>query len=462
MVEMKSKKIKGKYPLRSKLLWTTGIGIIYFALLRIPIMGAELMIEPPVAIPHKYRPPDLIGTDSFFIFRVLTASKGGSLAEFGIIPIILAILIIQLLIGFKLIRINFSNPEEKALYNTAVKVIAAIITLVLSLTLSFCTSPEVLTAPQRLIIAGQLFFTGIIIILLDELLRRGYGIGNGITLFILVSVSFNIFDGMFNLSLVIYGGFLWFRGCIIAFFQGIARGDLITPFWRPGTISDMFAFFMMLIVFSLAVYFVSVKIEIPAQHRKESIPSRYPIRYLYSFYVPVILTTVFLSLFYFISNLVHFNHPENKFFTWEEIPYTGQLTPTGFFSIFSPPYGPEQLIAHPLQSLGYMLLITLFCGIFSRIWIKTAGMESISVAKSFLDEDMLIPGFREDPKIIARYLNQYIPSLAWLGGFLIGFIAALFDVLSPLGTGTGILVVVCIFREYYELIVKERKKIFSE
>jgi len=73
---------------------------------------------------------------------------------------------------------------------------------------------------------------------------------------------------------------------------------------------------------------------------------------------------------------------------------------------------------------------------------------------------MLIPGFREDPKIIARYLNQYIPTLALLGGFFMGFIAALFDFLSPLGTGTGVLVTACIFREYYELIVKERKKSF--
>jgi protein transport protein SEC61 subunit alpha len=218
----------------------------------------------------------------------------------------------------------------------------------------------------------------------------------------------------------------------------------------------------MLIVFSLVVYFMSVKIEIPAQHRKEGIPTRYPIRYLYSFYVPVILTTVFLSLFYFISNLVHFNNPESRFFTWEEIQYTEQLTPTGFFSIFSPPYGPEQLIAHPLQSLGYILLMTLFCGIFSRIWIKTAGMDSISIARNFLEEDMLIPGFREDPKIVARYLNQYIPTLAWIGGFFMGFIAALFDLLSPLGTGTGILVAVCILREYYELIVKEKKSFLSK
>ena len=441
MKERKSKKIEGIYPLGNKLLWTAGIVVIYLALLNIPIVG----------VPREG------GTDPFFIYRVITASQRGKLAEFGIIPIVLSITIMQLLIGLEVIKVNVDKREERALFNVALKILVILITLALAFILPFCGAYGDLTTLQNFIIAMQLFVTGFIIILMDELLHRGYGIGNGVTLFIVISVCNNIFDGMFNFGKIICGSWICYKGCILAFIQSIRRGDLGESFCRIGRMPDMFAFFMMLIVFALAIYVISIKVEIPAQHRKESIPSRYPIRKLYTLYAPVILTSILFSVIYFLSNIIFTNYSHNIIFTWENIPYTEQLAPTGFFGIFSSPYGPEQVIAYPLRFLGYMLMMILFCGIFSRIWIKTAGMDSISIARNFLEEDMLIPGFREDPKIVARYLNQYIPTLAWLGGSFMGFIAALFDFLGPLGTGTGILVVVCIFREYYELIVKERK-----
>ena len=436
------KESKRNLSFRSKLAWTIGMVIIYMAFLKIPIIG----------IPMEG------GTDPFFIFRTITASNRGHLAEFGIIPIVSAVLIMQLLIGSKLIKVNFSDSEDRRLYKVAIKIIAIIITLALALIFPFCDVYGDLKISQNILIAVQLFLVGFTILLMDELLQRGYGLGRGVTLFIITSVSFDIFDGMFNLTQdVTEGGLVWFRGCILAFFQGIARGDLKTPFCRIGKTPDMFAFFMIFIVFTIAIYIITIKVEIPAQHRIESIPSRYPIRNFYTFYVPVILTSTFFSIIYFFSNIIFSNYPQNKVCSWDLIPYTEYLKPTGFFSIFSPPYGPEQVIAYPFQSLGYMLMMILFCGIFSRIWIKTAGMDSISIARNFLEEDMLIPGFREDSKTIAKYLNQYIPTLAWLGGFFMGFIAALFDFLGPLGTGTGILVTVCVFREYYELIIKERK-----
>jgi len=47
-------------------------------------------------------------------------------------------------------------------------------------------------------------------------------------------------------------------------------------------------------------------------------------------------------------------------------------------------------------------------------------------------------------------LNRYIPSLAVLGGLLIGDLAAFADFTGAIGTGTGILLTVMIIYNYYE------------
>jgi len=83
-------------------------------------------------------------------------------------------------------------------------------------------------------------------------------------------------------------------------------------------------------------------------------------------------------------------------------------------------------------------------------------MSSRNVAKQLLDADMQIPGFRRNPRIVEKYLDRYIPTAAWLGGFFIGVLAAFADFLGALGTGTGILLTVGILKQYYEIFASEQ------
>ncbi|NPD88527.1 MAG: hypothetical protein HGN29_07375 [Asgard group archaeon] len=407
--------------MRSKLAWTFGILCIYFALLSIPLFGF------PGSIYYL--------DDPLSLFRVISASRLGSLAEFGILPIVLSIVIFQILIGLRLIKVDFTKKEDRKLYAIGTKVLAIVLTIAFALVFSFSgIYGEGISIISKLIILVQLLAAGFVIILMDELLQRGYGLGSGTSLFILASVCYNIFKGMLSLHQETLSGFMWYEGSILAFFQGIGRGDLLTPFYNPYKTYDFVDFLLLFVVFAIVIYFISIKIEIPAQSKKDDIPTRYPIRSLYTFYVPVILSSILFATLGFISTLI------------------SGSSPRGFFGIFFPPYGPEKIVQKPSLVVGYIIMMILFCGIFSRIWYITAGMDSLSVAKQFLNKDMLIPGFREDPKIVQKYLNQYIPTAAWLGGFFIGFLASIADFLGPLGTGTGVLVAICIIREYYDII----------
>ena len=48
------------------------------------------------------------------------------------------------------------------------------------------------TSAEHHLMAAQLFFAGIIVICLDELLQNGYGLGSGISLFIATNICENI------------------------------------------------------------------------------------------------------------------------------------------------------------------------------------------------------------------------------------------------------------------------------
>lgn len=446
------KKPAKKPSFKRKLAWTFGILALYLAMLNIPIVGV----------------PKEQGTDPFFAMRAILASQRGSLAELGIGPIVTASLIMQLLVGSQIIKVDFTNPEERALYTGTQKILAILMTIFEAVAYILGGAyGEDLSFNSQILILMQLLVAGFVILLMDETIQKGYGLGSGISLFIAASVSFNIFDGMFSLAPEQYADADWFRGCILSFFQGIARGNVGAPFSRPGRTPDMLGLLATIIVFAMVIYVDSMKIEIPVQHSQFKMPARYPIKFLYTSNIPVILVSALFANVYFVSNLMWNKWQDeatgikyflvNFFGRWEEIEGTDQLAPvSGLTSFTTAPYGPEQVVQHPVNSIIYLLLMIALCGIFSRIWIDTAGMSSRNVAKQLLDANMQIPGFRRNPKIVERYLERYIPTAAWLGGFFIGILAAVADFLGALGTGTGILLTTGIFRQYYEIFASEQ------
>ena len=93
---------------REKLFWTALVLIIYLIMSNIPLYGI----------------PKGQGYDYLYWMRVILASKRGTLTELGIGPIVTAGLIMQLLAGSKIIDIDFSDPEDRALFTGAQKVLA--------------------------------------------------------------------------------------------------------------------------------------------------------------------------------------------------------------------------------------------------------------------------------------------------------------------------------------------------
>ena len=86
-----------KVSFKEKAFWTILALILYLIMSQIPLYG----------IPRGQE-----GYDFLFYLRAILASNRGTLMELGIGPIVTAGLIMQLLVGSQIIKVDFTDPEE--------------------------------------------------------------------------------------------------------------------------------------------------------------------------------------------------------------------------------------------------------------------------------------------------------------------------------------------------------------
>ncbi len=431
---------------KEKSVWTIVCLVVYFIMISVPLYGIETAAGQ---------------ADPFFAMRAILASQRGTLGELGIGPIVTAGLIMQLLVGSQIIKVDFNNPEERALYTGAQKVLSVLMILFEAGAYIFGGAyGEDISLLTGSLIFLQLLAAGLVVMLMDELIQKGYGLGSGISLFSAAGVSFNILNGLFAFTEGIGANPAGkYYGAVIAFFYGLTNGEkFINVVYRPIN-PDIIAFLATIIVFGLVIYVESMRIEIPISHAKYKIPARYPIKFLYTSNIPVILASALFANVYFISQILYKRMQGNPIVDllgrWD---FTGeQPMPAGGLVYYTTaPRGISQVIDDPMRALIYIVILVGACMIFSAIWLETAGMGPRDVAKQLLDADMQIPGFRRNPKVLEKYLERYIPIAALLGGFFVGLLAGFADFLGALGTGTGILLTTGIIKQYSEIIAKER------
>ena len=445
---------------KKKLFYTSLILALYLIMLAVPLWGITTE-----------------GQDPFFALRAILASQRGSLAELGIGPIVTAGMILQLLVGSRIISVNFQDSEEKMLYTGAQKVIAILMTVFESI--AYIAGGAYGEAVQndvnlQFLIIIQLVMAGIAIMLMDEFIQKGYGLGSGISLFIAASVSFQVVKGFFDFTSVLSqvcgdnnnpdcqypSGAIWF------FFNSIFRNNIWEGLWHPNIVNspDIFNVLATIVVFGVVIYFESMKIEIPVQHQEHRMPARYPIKFLYVSNIPVILVSALFANIYLLSNLLTSSFANDTGlmgvitrFVGEWEVRDGQNVPIGGIASFTTaPNGINGVANNPWGAIGYLILLTIFSTLFAMVWVETAGMSSKDVARQLIGANMQIPGFRRNQRTITKYLDNYIPYAAFLGGVFIGLLAGLADFVGAIGTGTGILLTTGIIRQYYEILGKER------
>ena len=460
---------------REKFVWTALILIIFLIMSHMPLYGVDKGV----------------GTDYLWAMRVILASTRGTLMELGIGPIVTAGLVMQLLSGSKIINVDFGDPEDRALFTGGQKVIALFMTGFQAIAYILGQAYGELGPTDAVIVFIQLFMSGIIVILMDELVQKGWGLGSGVSLFIMTNVAGQVMYNMLNFIDVEVAAPIGYnpdptvgtglpKGIIAAlignllrvFGIGTSQGQVVELSWflvRNGYDPSILSLIVTFIIFGAVIWMESVRVEIPLQYAKyRGMKARYPIKLLYTSNIPVILAQALYANILFFGQIIWgaFNSENNNPFlnligTFYREEGSGRMVAdSGLAKYITPPQGVFRLLEEGMEGwvhiIIYASLMILLCWGFSKIWVDISGIAPRDVSRQLLNSGYIIPGFRTSEKVLERLLERYIPIVAGLGGFLIGILAAAADIMGALASGTGILLMVSIIKQYYEQIAKEQ------
>ncbi|MEM3641505.1 MAG: preprotein translocase subunit SecY, partial [Candidatus Bathyarchaeia archaeon] len=371
--------------------------------------------------------------------RIIFASSRGTLMELGIGPIVTAGLILQLLVGSAMIECDMSKPEDRALFTTASKVFAVILTGVQASAYIISGMYGTLPGTTAIIVFLQLLAAGIIVMLLDELVQKGWGFGSGISLFIMAGVAQQIFLECFYVSPPVdeYGS----SGIFVALAQTLMSGKPVTGLLLRGNFPSLIGLVATLVAFLVIIYMEGVRVELPLSYAGyRGFRSRYPIKLLYVSNLPVIFASALFANIYFFSYIL-WSQPWGKDNFWVNLLgwyklEGGQYVPGGGLVYYvTSPGNLSNVMAEPVRAAGYLAILVAFCIIFSLTWLEVGGLGPSTVAKQLIDAGMQIPGYRRSGKAVEQILKRYIPAVTVLGGIIVGLIAGLSDFFGVFGSG---------------------------
>src|SRR3989344_8481243 len=437
-----------KPTLNKRMLWSLLGLIIFFVMGSISVIG----IEPSSAGQLQQ-------------LQVILASQIGTLITIGIGPIVLASIILQLLVGGGLLKIDLTNPKDKARFTSLQKLLAILLAFVEGSVYVFSN----LIAPQPgwlPIVIMQIALGSIILLYLDEVISK-YGIGSGISLFIAGGVAGHVIWRIFNPTALLADG-----SAII----DIANANgLLFLFIKEFGSNTFVAFvnYALPVIFTLVVFFVvvfaeGIHVNIPIAVGRAGQKSRFPVKLLYVSNIPVILAVALFANIQIWAQLVKDRVPIIDVFLAK------------LAAVVIPPYNIvenavtqgispiilEQIVQSitRLQFIGlggdiihailYVIILTALSIVFGKFWVEMAGQGPEAIANQLQKGGMFIPGFRRDPRVVRSILDRYIPPISIMWAAFEGLPAGLADPAGVLGSGTGILPTVGIVYRLYEEFAK--------
>ena len=439
-------KPKKKLSLQTKLTWTCGALVIYLVMGQTPLFGATA--------------PEF---DFLAFARVIFASQQGSLVELGIGPIVTGGLLMQLLRGSDILKFDFKNPAERGVFQTATKLVTYIVIVAESAVYGVAVyGPNISEPTVMYILIAQLMGASVIVMFLDELIQKGWGLGSGISIFIAAGVAQQILWSIFSPLPAGDGGSI---GIFPYIGQMAQYGDVADSLFRSNQLPSIFGLALTAGILLILVYTQGMKVEIPIVSTKyRGFAATYPIKMMYVSNIPVILASALTANAVFLGQMfwAQFNpRNANQFLN-----VLGQFDPTspsspigGLIYYITPPRGLDALALDPTRGVLYVLFMIGIVVVFGKLWVELGGLSSKKAAQNLLDADVQVPGFRRSNIPIESLLNRYIPSVTLLGSMILGLIAGVSDVLGVFGTGIGVLLTVDILINYYNQLVKEQVEV---
>lgn len=433
---------KYKVKTSEKIVWTSIVLFIFLVCSQIPLYGT-------------YKTAN---SDPLHYMRVISASSHGSLMELGTTPAFTSSTVLSMLALFKVIEVDREIEEDRILYEQCEKLFAILISLgeaIAYVCVGSYGEIEKIGLVNCILLITQLTFAGIMVIVLDDLLSKGYGLVSGISLFVATNISENIMWKSFSPFTVTSEKGIEYEGAIIALFHLLMthknkKEALKRAFFRHRS-PNLCNLISTVIIVLIVIYLRFFRVEIKVNSRR--LPGEYIVKKIKLFYcstTPIILLNAALSNVYNISEILYKRY--KQFFIirligeWKE--KGGVYVPTGGLAYYiSPPQNFADFLTNPIKSVIYVLFILTASGIFARTVVDMSEKSPRALARSFKSNGFFLEGLRENEESIYRKFEKIIPAVAALGGIVTGALQIIADLSNAIGSGTGILLLVGIILE---------------
>lgn len=453
---------EGHVHFKQKMYWTAGILILYFVLANIPLFGLS-----PQSI------------DLFESYRAFFAGASGTIMLLGIGPIVTGSIVLQLLVGAGVLKLDLSQPLDQAVFQGLQKALVILMIVVEGLpqVLAGYIAPDPALASTLGISLGtlsmilfiQIFIGALLILYMDEVVSK-WGIGSGVGLFIVAGVSQGIITGLLNWQMVegLPAGLIprWIYLLQHDFGEFVANSTLIEVL----VTTHLLALISTVAIFLFVVFAESTRIEIPLAHAAvRGARGRFPVKLIYASVLPMILVRALQANIQLFGTVLS-SRGINVLGEYVLTPGGGSYpVPGSIMYYLNPIHGPSDwipsLVVHN-ETVGQIALrlgvdaFLLVVGgiIFSIFWVETTGMGAKNVAQNIHMSGMQIPGYRRSIGSIERVMRRYIPKVTVLGGATVGVLTLGASMLGTLGGvgGTGLLLTVSIVYRLYEDIASEQ------
>lgn len=425
------KPIEKKLSFNVKLKWTLIILVGFFILANIPLFGLAST-----------------ALSRFEYLAILLGTDFGSIISLGIGPIVMGSIILQLLSGVQIIKIDLKSEEGKRFYQGLNKLLAFAFVIFEAIIYVLMKGLEASPGLEGLVIL-QLCIGGFLIIFMDEVVQK-YGFGSGVSLFIAAGIGWRLFAQLFQFMNP-QGG-IELSGRILVFFQSIAQGN------PTGAALALAAIVVTVVLFLIVVWAQSLKVEIPlAFDRVRGYGIKWPLPFFYAGVIPVILVSALTANLQLFGSLLEnvLGHPTFLGGFVNGVPQSG----LAFWLHYTPWL--DAIVTGSFrniylwQGLTHILFYVTFSIIFSFFWVMTSNMDAASQARNIMDSGLSIPGFRRDERVLETILKRYVGPLTILGGAAIGLLASVADLSGALVGGTAILLVIMVLYQFYQNIAQQ-------
>ena len=428
-----------KLAFNTKFKWTLIILAVFFILANIPLFGlAQNSLE------------------RFEYLAIILGTDFGSIISLGIGPIVMASIILQLLVGSGILKIDLNSSEGKKLFQGIQKV-GVLVFIVFEASVYVLMGGLQASPGFAGMVIFQLILGGLAIMLMDEVTTK-WGFGSGVSLFIVAGVAWRIFNGLFQFigasgenCLSDFSGTPC-AGNVLIILQSVINGAPKEALLAITTIA------VTALIFAVVVWAQGLKVEVPLSYdRMRGYSMKWPLAFFYASVIPVILTAALVANVQLFGGLIEnaVGHPTilGGFSQGQAV--------SGFAFWLGSSNLMEAIIRGNLQTISIFQAIThllFFMGVsvvFAIFWVKTSGMDAQAQAKKIISSGLQIPGFRKDERVLEAILSRYILPLTVMGGLAIGALAALTDAFGALTSGTAILLAVMITYQLYQNIAQQ-------